>query len=56
MPYLLKRDVASLNLKAGDSLKHEKGKLPSALKFDVYWKEPEVEKPKRTSKKATETE
>ena len=39
MPYIVKRDVPSLRLKVGDVLKHEKGKLPGALKFDADWQE-----------------
>lgn len=37
MAYVMIRDDASLKLKAGDKLKYEEGKLPSALKFAAKW-------------------
>lgn len=55
MAYIVTREVAGLSLKVGDELKHEKGKLPTALKFSAVWKdqataEPEPE-PKKTKAK-----
>ena len=50
MPYIVKRKVPSLGLEVGDELKHEKGKLPSALTFDADWKEPKAEEPKADKK------
>lgn len=45
MPYVMVREEKGLNLKKGDKLKHEEGKLPIALKFSAEWIEPEPEKP-----------
>lgn len=51
MAYIIKREVPTLGLKVGDKLKHEFGKLPSALTFDAEWHdepaEEKAEKPKK---------
>lgn len=53
MPYIITRAVPSLELSVGDELKHEQGKLPTALLFDAEWVEPKQaeaveEKPKKS--------
>lgn len=52
MPYVMVREENGLNLKKGDKLKHEEGKLPIALKFSAEWIEPETEpEPKKPAPK-----
>lgn len=39
MPYIVTREDKDLGLKLGQELKHEQGKLPTALKFVAAWNE-----------------
>ena len=55
MGYIIKRNEPTLGLKVGDKLKHEFGKLPSALTFAADWHdEAEEAKPKTKAELAAE--
>lgn len=55
MAYIIKRNEPTLGLKVGDKLKHEFGKLPSALTFAADWQdEAEEAKPKTKAELAAE--